>query len=270
MKEVHLEHPLLASEGEITVTRNDLTRRLARWRNLQEFHMPKVRELVLSQDPSPLEEEQLFLPSHFSEQERNTFSLTALAMEESQLREGELLECIMQLRRAMKTLSIIHAQRQKNDRSQRSAQRSHTQRQTVELTRDRLLHIYNDSRTALLTLSKAGKSIEERYPALSLKDLYRKSTVEKRQLGVTNHLDGQLWHLRKRKASIPATSEGSLLPHPETTTANSGLSISEIREDNEVAQEPQIDVGMLWSPVIGLSKSEMEKWDREGKCHIKL
>jgi hypothetical protein len=267
MREEYIKCPLLASKRDITMTQDNLGRQLEQWRDLQAQHMSEVKPIVLVQSSALLEDEQLFLPSDFSEQECHELSLMQLAVEEGQLWEGQLYECILQLRWVMKNLSVVHQLRQKNSCGQHQAAHSHTQHEAVELTRDHLLDIYNKGRQALLSLRKDRKQIEDQYPALSLKDLYRKSTVVKRQLGDTHHFEGQLWLLGNQRNSIPAAS-ASLLAPPGNITATSHWTLQdEITEPDREDEEQVVNLGKLWSPVIGLSNAEVEQWERDGKLH---
>jgi hypothetical protein len=258
MIEENKTHPLISTKKDIKVTQDDLTKRMEKWKDLQALHMPRVKDHVLAQNPTGVDDENLFLPSYFGNTDRVQLDLTELASEEAKLREGHVYECILQLRRVMKSLSVMQKLRRKNKNSQRESARLHRLRNSVELMRDRILEIYNSSRMALESHRVPGSDTEELFPPLSLDDLYRKSTLDKRVRGDTFRPDGSLWGLGEFKlSSITATSITS--PGPRSETADSRLLHTE-----EETDEPTVDIGKLWSPVIGLSGSEIEKWEIEG------
>jgi hypothetical protein len=187
-------HPLKVTLNDIQRSRRTISQRLDKWRDLQSIHMPAVRAAVLSLPPSLVEDEQLFLPSHFSEEEREKLSVSALANDEGQLREGQAYECIMHLRFVVKVISTLHKKkRRKHTGSVRNTTRSRSQVVSMEFTRDRLLLVYKTSRTALAALGKLGP--EGRFPPLSADELSRNSTQEKRRLGDSRRSEGHLWSL---------------------------------------------------------------------------
>jgi hypothetical protein len=176
----------VATQREIELIRSEVTNRIEKWRELQAIHMTCVKSLVLSEMPCGEEIEKLFLPSHFSAEDREQLKLTQLAVEEAKLREGQAVECIMQLRRVTKTISIMRRQKKKHDKGQRESSRSQSKIKNIECIRDRFLSIYGTCRTAMKNLGMLyNGELEERFPDLSVQDLFRKSTVNKRQLGDT-------------------------------------------------------------------------------------
>ena len=166
-----------------------------------------------------------------------------LAEEEAQLRETQLFECILQLRSVGKNLSILQSIRRKEARGQQQNTRSRAHIEAMDLICDQILGIYNASREKLLVL-KGGNGGVEKYSPLSKDDLSRKSTVKKRQLGDSRRPDGKLWYTGK--------SKGELLDSINASAA--------VAEEEELT----VDVSKLWSPLIGLSNAEIERWEREG------
>jgi len=279
MKKEHKERPLLATKRDISMTTEDLMKRVERWRILQSVHMPSIIEVsgmktgaagvkksvVMGEaeadgeeggeeegkrndaDAMEIENEYLYLPSDFGEPDRHQLQLTDLAQEEAMLREGHAYECILQLRQIAKLISIFHYLRQKNNRGQRQNTRSQVKREALELTRDRLLETYNTTRKALSSLCNDNNRISERFPPLTVDDLYRKPTVDKRQLGDTYRPDGRLWSLGKPSHSVIA--------------APSSQSTIDLPSESPQARQS----GRLWSPIIGLTDAEMEAWELEGQ-----
>jgi hypothetical protein len=215
---VHINHPLLATKRDISITTDDLTKRMEMWRKLQELHMPSVsgpngtsmtkevattvkaaeakaigmeveseaigmevesevigKERVVLAAEKKLEAEvtivdgtameiaveRLYLPSEFNEVDRFRLDLVNLAEEEEKLREGHAFECILQLRRLMKTMSALQLLRKKNTRGQRQNTRAHTQCCALELTCDRLLEVYNTSQKSLTSIYTNDMHISE-------------------------------------------------------------------------------------------------------------
>ena len=253
MKQQQRDHPLLATKQDIAMTQSDIVQRLDKWRDLQAIFMPSIRSIVQALQNSPgVENEELFLPSYFSNSDIVNYTLTTLADEELNLRDGQAYECILQLRRVMKTISAMRSLKRKDMRGQRHNTRANKQRDSLEVTRDHLLMIYRRARQALLSLTKDGQNTGECFPPLTIKDLYRKSTMDKRQLGDTHRTDGLLW--------VVASAGGS---------ASGATEEADYDNDNEY----DVYMGKLWSPVIGLSDKELEQWESEGEFgtfHIEL
>jgi hypothetical protein len=187
-------HPLASTKNGIQKAREGLTERLEKWRNLQAIHMSTVKDHVLSQSPCPVEGENLFLPSSFSDVDRTQLGLSKLAYDESLLRKAQAYEYILQLRLTVKTISVLHHKRQWNVVGQRKSTRARSKIHSMEAIRDHYLHVYNTNRLSLITLGRLQQN-DDHLPHLSLEDLARKSTASKRQTGDTYRADGKLWAL---------------------------------------------------------------------------
>jgi hypothetical protein len=105
----------MATQRDITRSREELAIQLKKWCDLQVVLMDSAMPAILAQEPCSLEEETLFLPSDIPPSERDEFGLSKLANEEAQLWEGQAQECILQLRQVMKSISIMQDQRRKSD-----------------------------------------------------------------------------------------------------------------------------------------------------------
>jgi hypothetical protein len=169
--------------------------------------MPSVQSRIVSQPSCPVEKEELYLPSHFSESERSDLGLDQLASEEGLLREGQAYESIMRLRSTVKALSWYKRVRKENDRGQRQATRARARIAAAEFLRDSHLLTYNHARSALESLALLGP--EGRFPPLTEEDCFRKSTVDKRQTGDTYRPDGRLW----RVGAVSNISSGKFSVH---------------------------------------------------------
>jgi hypothetical protein len=96
----------------------------------------------------------------------------------------------------MKALSALYLDKRNNVFGQRLNTRANLQAQSIEFQRDRILLTYQTARQALINLgqlSDTNPNDLEKLPPLDLKNLFRKSTREKRKLGDTYHADGELW-----------------------------------------------------------------------------
>lgn len=274
----------MASEEDIALAESDIKLRIKRWRNLQAAHMPHVKEAMLSQAPSEaeIEEDRLHLPSCFSADERQLMSLLDLAEEEKELRKAQVIECILQLRRSAKRLSAVRGLKKKDDRGQRAAGRVTSQRHSIEFSQECLLAIYSVGRLALISLDNEQSSFEKQFPTLTADDLFRKSTVQKRQMGDSHRAEGALWgvnsHGTYTPASLsllayPSTSQSQRLHHdPAQIIASQQLSedASLSRSDSHIrgSLPSNENVGKLWDSVLGLSSEEVEIWELEGmSCH---
>ena len=268
MKLKHEDHPLLATEEDIAITTSELNKRLELWRSLQSLHMPHIGDVPTSEDENMPERELLLLPSDFSETERTTFSLTELAKEEAQLRQAQLYECVMRLRSVLKSLSRLQMIRRQDSRGQEQNTRSRKLFQTAELIRDYVLYIYDSSRTILLALKHNCPGVQEQFPRITLADLCRKSTVDKRQLGDTYRTDGKIWIAGKSLQSLGhAAHSSNFLRLPGTPNVAPPGEANSSEPPNGDEEDLEIDLRQLWSPTIGLTSEELLQWEHEGE-HI--
>lgn len=247
--------------------------------------------MVVSQQPCELQHECLFLPSHFSKAERDCLGLTALSEEEAQLREGQATDAILQLRLIIKTLSAMQGRKKKNVRGQKESTRAYGKIHTIGTARDRVLMIYTECRLALKSLGRLDDPISlDRFPPLTNEDLYRKSTMDKRQLGDSNRADGRLWVTLGAPNTKSKATSGQLrppavsLPHAALQEAQASTSLatgsdtfnesigtqshagaSEQAQTNASTKEVEIcELAKLWKPVVGLSDKDLEIWELEG------
>jgi hypothetical protein len=183
-------HPLAATHHQITDIRQYLVKAVEDWRKCQAIH--SVVSNVLSQPTVEIEGLPLFLPSHYPSEHREGLDLKGLAKEEAELREAQACDLILQLRRAVKSLSAARGAKKKNDAGQQQLTRSMGKIQTMEFARDLLLETYELCRRALVSL-EGEDDVNRRFPPLSLKDLHRKPTISKRERGDSHRSEGGLW-----------------------------------------------------------------------------
>jgi hypothetical protein len=184
---------LKSTEHEISTARREVHERILKWRDLQATFMPSTQPHILSQSLCLVENETLFLPSHFSDVERENLGLLELARDEARLREGQSRGCIMSLRFIVKTVTMLQHERKANNTGIRPNTSACSKIHTVELLHNQLLLIYNSSCQALITLN--NQKADERYPPLTLADLVRKPTGDKWQLNDTHRSEGAIWLL---------------------------------------------------------------------------
>lgn len=234
--------------------------------------MPHVREAVLSPSPSEseFEDERLYLPSYFSSSERHSMHLVKLAEEEKQIHKGQVIECILQLRRSAKRLSAIRDLRKKNETGQKPGTRATSQRHSIEFSQACLLGIYGVGRHALISLDDGSGSFETQFPNLTVDDLSRKPTTQTRQMGDSHRAEGSLWGINPQDTYTSPSP--SLLAHPSSSRQrlNSTVKSSTSHPCQGGSQTGQgtlhanEDAGKLWSPIIGLTSKEVELWELEG------
>jgi hypothetical protein len=191
LTKLYQSHPLNTTKNDIAKLRDETHSRLLRWRTLQAEHMPMIREKIIAQLSCAIEDEKLFLPSSFVDIERDELGLSGLAEDESKLREGQACGAIVSLRFLVKMITSLQDKRKADDAGQQLSTRARSHIQSVEATRDRILHIYNITRKALMSLGK--DELVKRFPPLSHADLFRKSTEKRRQLNDTYREDGRIW-----------------------------------------------------------------------------
>lgn len=237
MRKSNTIRPLLATQKDIELNVEDISSRLEKWRDLQAVHTPSVQVTKITapdtRESSKVEYEKLYLPSSFSIEDRKLMSLEELGAEEFELREGQVIECILQLRRLEKRLSALRDVKRKDRPGQATGTRSTNLRNSLEASQSTLLLIYNLGREALSSLAmdpSAQASVEAKYPPLSKSDLFRKPTSHKRQLGDSNRLDGRVWVAgilsleeigsNNHLLSAPHVASGSIsAPHPLDSSA---------------------------------------------------
>ena len=178
----------------IAQLRKELASKLGSWRERQIAYMPSLQNVMIGQSPVEVEDEFLYLPSHFTCEQRDELGLVNLAIEELELREGQACDTILQLRRSVKALSAVRGRSKKNDEGQQQHTRSRGKIVTMEFMRDYLLSTYNLCRDAILNLGgPASKDLEAHIPKLGIDDLSRKPTIEKRQKGDSRRAEGNIW-----------------------------------------------------------------------------
>jgi len=188
-----------ALESELDTKRDQLRKRIDKWRCAQKSLMPQVGDHVerhrvaLSQcdsDDRP-EKETLFLPSDFSREDSATLLLSSFAQDQHQLLEGAAFDALHQVRTIIKGTIIARQDKIKHARGQSANTRATVRIKSVEFERDFAIAEYNAIRDMLISLGLS--SDDSIYRRLELKDTERKRTDVRRAVGDSHRTDGAIW-----------------------------------------------------------------------------
>jgi hypothetical protein len=188
------ELPLDSLKRDICARRGKLQARINKWRTSQKRIMPKVADRVLGEAPCNIEVEELFLPSCMDSADRLEVGAVELGHEEGKLREGAAFDALRATQTAVKALKNLQDHKVKNSRGQAQSTRSVNQIADTEAIRNIRIGAYNNHRRAMISLSMFGENeLNSPFPRLEVKDTFMKSTVDRRQLGDSQRMDGILW-----------------------------------------------------------------------------
>lgn len=152
--------------------------------------MAKVGDKVAAQTALGLaiEDEQLFLPSDLTENERQKMDIVALGTEESKWREGQVFDILRALQHIVKSISSLRNRKFKNDRQQKQNSRAGDQIAEAIKRQNHRMECYNNARLALISLNGSTN-----FPVLTEADLFMKSVQQKRRVGDSKRTNGLLW-----------------------------------------------------------------------------
>ena len=185
-------------QRKISYARLRLREQLDEWRNLQLSVFPKVMpefetkvsNSIYRTDP---EEEDLLLPSAFSDSHRRYLGLELAAKAEQELRKGRAHEHLDEVRTAIQTYNHHIALKAKEVRSQRHITRARNIiNRLVADIRKHALH-YNRTREALLLLGHPADDTVLR--ELKDTDLWAKNAALPAKLGDSRKADPWLFHV---------------------------------------------------------------------------
>ena len=182
------EHPLVEMRKTIESRQKKLSTCLAKFFDEQAKAMPTITGRSQSK-PKNVEDTILHLPSDFTATERLELKLEPLAHEEKLLREGELVDALAEVRDTAQHLTCARTRKQKHARHQRQNTRTLSQVLEAENERNAAIEDYNAARVQLLRLVDE----DPRFPPLTIKDTFRKSTELKRQVGDSRRGEGKIW-----------------------------------------------------------------------------
>ena len=151
--------------------------------------MPTVGDHIATKQAKNPENEDLCLPSSFSQQDRLQLALGCLAEKERQLCEGSAFDTIRSLQTAVKIIVALRDQKRKHAYGQDRNTRALAKIRDAEYRRDLLIADYNAARTAMISLGMDG----EFFPFMKVEDTFRKSTTLRPAVGDSCKMDGLLW-----------------------------------------------------------------------------
>lgn len=217
-------------KAEIETARTRLHTRIDKWRATQKRMMPQVGDHVAKQNSSGKilakpEEEQLFLPSDLSSEERHSLVPMVYSECERKLLEGHVFDVLRDLRTIVKSLDNLCAEKDQNYGQVRQTRASARIQQVIAL-RDSNIAEYNAARALLINLGGIEQDDELLRP-LKKEDTYRKRTTVKRAVGDTYRHDGLLWANRgvtggTQPARLSQTSAGGILTSDISTLGTQG------------------------------------------------
>lgn len=137
------------------------------------------------------EQEVLFLPSDFAENDRLLLGLVEIAEDQRKLAEGAANDAILRVQKLAKVLSNTRTAKRTEGSGQAHQTRATATETEVVFRLDLAIRDYNDLRQLLRTLGLPDSDLV--YRPLTLEDTYRKPTALNRNLGDTYRNDGPLW-----------------------------------------------------------------------------
>lgn len=187
------EHELQSRKKEITIRTTKLRKQLSDFRQDQKHFMPKIGDKVAAQTTAapPVQLEQLYLPSEFTEKERQEFDLVQLGLEEARWREGQAFDILRALQNIVKAMRVLRGHKIKQDRQQKQNSRAGDHIAEAAKRRDHHMEAFNVAHAAIVAL--VGSS---QFPALTQDDLFMKSVHQKRQVGDSKRTDGLLFRAK--------------------------------------------------------------------------
>jgi hypothetical protein len=157
------QSPTTLQEAKFQERRVALRKQIQRFRDLQAFYMPDLRNIL--KDPSLLHDSpdrlaectRLFLPSELSRTERDRTCATGICEVEARIRHADASEALDDLRRYLRTRTYLNKWRVKNISGQRKNTRARALQHNVDVKVHSAKTRYRHSRKALLALNGPGQ-----------------------------------------------------------------------------------------------------------------
>ena len=187
---------LQISDEELVKARRELWCKIEKLRAIQKDLTAQVERQVTEQHAKNKrkdlpEQEVLYLPSDFAENDRLSLGLIEMADKQRKLTEGAANDAILRVQKLAKVLSNTRMAKRSDGVGQVHNTRATAIEMEVSFKLDQAIWDYNDLRQILL---KLGVSDEDPvYRPLTLEDTFRKPTMSNRNLGDTYRNDGPLW-----------------------------------------------------------------------------
>jgi hypothetical protein len=196
---------LTSVEKDIHSRRKKLQSQIRAWRSDQKLLMPKAGDAIAQQSSCEVEHEKLFLPSQFSLSERKEMGIDMLGAEEAKLREGQAFDALLKIRTAVRTVTALMDQKQRDARGQAQNTRALRRVREAEAQRNVYIQMYASARDAMISLGVLDPEDSQcSFPLLTLADTFMKSPYHKRGLGDSRRTDGALW--RKGGVAVGASA----------------------------------------------------------------
>ncbi|KAJ7588670.1 hypothetical protein C8J56DRAFT_1077886, partial [Mycena floridula] len=270
----------LITQPEVEKQRANIQVRLLKLRRDQKEVMPTVGDAVLeaSRFSHLPEDENLCLPSDFDHDSRISLGLDNMAKVEVKFREGQAFDSIRVIQSLSKALSVLQADKKKQESGQIPNMRSGDKIRDLEYRQHLAIDDYNVARGYLIKLHVLSVTdMNSSFPKLTIQDTYRKPVMEKRSMGDSRRSDGALYHmgstgLRARAAPIlsisPITFGVSGLIHPFTGGKRQKLEHlpSDLSSKNTAGPNPITEDGWIWNMAATGKMTEQEyiDWQDEG------
>ncbi|KAJ7576601.1 hypothetical protein C8J56DRAFT_1116929, partial [Mycena floridula] len=147
--------------------------------------MPTVGDAVLeaSRFSHLPEDEKLCLPSDFDHDSRISLGLDNMAKVEVKFREGQAFDSIRVIQSLSKALSVLQADKKKQESGQIPNMRSGDKIRDLEYRQHLAIDDYNVARGYLIKLHVLSVTdMNSSFPKLTIQDTYRKPVMEKRSM----------------------------------------------------------------------------------------
>lgn len=197
---IHEEFAADRSIDEIEKHRSKLSECLKAHRQAQKQLMPAVYAHYIDQELKDDDDDEatilpedvhLYLPSSFTAVQCNKFKIVPLGVAEGKLREAAAYDAIISIRNAVKDVTVA----KHNNRAHGHSQATHTRYRKLirdaERKQNNAVTAYHTLRTAMIALGVIQEE-DNVFRPIQDKDLYRKDTSAKRNIGDTYRNDGRL------------------------------------------------------------------------------
>lgn len=184
-----------------TTEREALTDRIETWREKQYTTFPQIASKVdtyLDNNDHDVVDEVLWLPSDFSVKERDEFLLGELLELETKYREAEAYSILEELRHQIKGIDLLKLDAINTFGTEKRT-RARKRAISANDARNILISDYNRVRDIAIDICSTTTPIA--LDVLTVKDCFRRQTVDFLKLGSGSKKDGWLWHVGLGKSS---------------------------------------------------------------------
>ena len=187
----HRFHTLIGTKWEIKDERPRIHSQIKKWRRDQREIMPKVGDCIAAQKVCEVEDKVLFLPSDFTEDDRQKYGIHLLAAEEMKLQEGQAHDALRDLWAAIKYGWTLNQHWRDHVCKQGPVTQAKAIIYDVRLKQTAQEEKYCATRQAMLNLGRT----DDIFPALQPEDTYTKDTMVPHTLGDGSTTEGWIWRV---------------------------------------------------------------------------